>query len=858
MADVDSADATTPELDGRPISPVSDMRDDDAPLESQPSPLVESRPPVGRKLSIRVPVEYTPPTPPPSASLPAIPPHRHSLTPVSTAQKKRASAPAASWSAPKALVTDETSPPANIPAHSTAPTMPTVPEAVTPSTPINVTVVHGESAPPKIILMAATHSAIHLPTAAKMAQAAAQEKQSGAASKYGAELLPTPASIRRRSKSSPSQPQQTLQPPRPIRKSPSINNSPSYMSLIDFESSEEEEDADEAQSDSQSQTSSIPEEPETPAPQRRRAQVASEDSELSRWAPEPAYFPHQSISVSYAVNACAPSAPSRTPWSTRSRSSLSPSVRSGERESSITGSTRRGANAKHLALLGLAPMPADMVQRDVDFTMRALMSPEMFTSMLTDPLARQRFREFLSVDGNTAELDFWTDAQFLAQSMDQLQANAAAFRDLYVSSSGDAHVKLAPEARRQLLVMLQRILGVDSSLGNTQNQLLESLYNNQFQRFVKHKIIQEAHVTLGKANLTSQESEGLGDTFVLTNPRLPDHPIVLVSDGFVDVTGYPKALIIGRNCRFLQGPGTPPESIQRIRDGLNSGKGCTELLLNYRRNGDPFYCLLCIIPVRDASGAIVYFIGGQTNVTGLLATEKGLGLHGAGDGAPQPIQMSPALAMFREQTSGLLRPAATDPNLRTRGAAGSVSSNPRSTNGSGSGFFRGLFSGRAASTSSGSARPDGKQVIGGAEAMFNSPGARGLQDQYALFQNTYNKILIFKFKKREITFVSPQMLTYLGLPTRTQRELVASSLIRNDITTLLTAGEDRNETRRLRDELKDAIRRGNPCSLYCGVKIPGKGILTRNDNSRHKFGMMHMTPIKDGDNVPVAFVAIFG
>ncbi|KAF8131326.1 PAS domain-containing protein, partial [Mycena galopus ATCC 62051] len=127
----------------------------------------------------------------------------------------------------------------------------------------------------------------------------------------------------------------------------------------------------------------------------------------------------------------------------------------------------------------------------------------------------------------------------------------------------------------------------------------------------------------------------LGDTFILTNPRLPDHPIVLVSDGFADVTGYPKAQVIGRNCRFLQGPGTAPESVQRIRDGLNSGKGklnalntsmteliywfllavgCTELLLNYRRNGEPFYCLLCIIPVYDPSGAIVYFIGGQTNV----------------------------------------------------------------------------------------------------------------------------------------------------------------------------------------------------------------------------------------------------
>ncbi|KAJ7025227.1 hypothetical protein C8F04DRAFT_968086, partial [Mycena alexandri] len=86
----------------------------------------------------------------------------------------------------------------------------------------------------------------------------------------------------------------------------------------------------------------------------------------------------------------------------------------------------------------------------------------------------------------------------------------------------------------------------------------------------------------------------LGDTFVLTNPRLPDHPIVLVSDGFVDVTGYPKAQIIGRNCRFLQGPGTPPASVQRIRDGLNSGKGSTELLLNYRTRH-------CVVTLHSSS-----------------------------------------------------------------------------------------------------------------------------------------------------------------------------------------------------------------------------------------------------------------
>ncbi|KAJ6578144.1 hypothetical protein B0H19DRAFT_1338142 [Mycena capillaripes] len=829
-------DAETTTDDSLPMTPVSETVDDDSDPLPEIAPL---NPPPERKLTIRVPMGYTPPTPPPSASLPAIPPRRRSLAPVWMTQKKT-------------LVTDDETPCTEAVSSTKDPVISAVSDAIkTVTLNVAVSVPEGKTTEPKTILLTPSpaHSAIHLPTVADKAQVQAQMGASEKKARYGAELLPTPTPLtgRPRPKSAPGQRNNAPDPRPPIRKSSSINNSPAHVSHIDFESSSEEEDEEEVES----QAPSVEDDQKSSA---HRTRAVSEESDFSRWAPEPVYFQNQSISVSYTVNA---PPPPRKQWATRSRSSVSTSVRSGEREreGSTAGSTRRRSTTpKHHALLGLSSMPTEMVQRDVDFTTRALMSPEMFAHMLTDSLARQRFREFLAVEGSTAELDFWTDAQFLAQSMEQLRTNGLAFRDLYVSDSGEAHVPLSPEVRRELHRVLQYVFAADASLGSTQAHLLESMYNDQFQRFVKHKIIQEAHVTLGKPNLTSQQGEGLGDTFVLTNPRLPDHPIVLVSDGFVDVTGYPKAQIIGRNCRFLQGPGTPPASVQRIRDGLNSGKG---------RNGEPFYCLLCIIPVRDTSGTIVYFIGGQTNVTGLLATDKNLGIHVAHDGAAQqPIQMSPALALLREQTSGMAPSAVADPSPRTRGAAGAVASQSRSHNGGG--FFRGLF-GRGGPSTGVSARSDEKQVIPGAEAMMNVPGARGFQveqDQYAMFRNTYNKILIFKFKKREITFVSPQMLgmhkVHLDLPTRTQRELYASPLVRNDIASLVTAGEDRNETRRLRNELKDNIRRGTPCSLYCAIKIPTKGLLPRSDNARYKFGMMHMTPIKDGDNVAVAFVAIFG
>jgi len=62
-----------------------------------------------------------------------------------------------------------------------------------------------------------------------------------------------------------------------------------------------------------------------------------------------------------------------------------------------------------------------------------------------------------------------------------------------------------------------------------------------------------------------------------------DHPIVLTSDAFEQLTGYDRTQIIGRNCRFLQGPGTAPDAVQRVREALNRGEGCNELLLNYRK-----------------------------------------------------------------------------------------------------------------------------------------------------------------------------------------------------------------------------------------------------------------------------------
>jgi PAS domain S-box-containing protein len=102
---------------------------------------------------------------------------------------------------------------------------------------------------------------------------------------------------------------------------------------------------------------------------------------------------------------------------------------------------------------------------------------------------------------------------------------------------------------------------------------------------------------------------------VLSDPHLPDCPLVAVNPAFTTVTGYSAVESVGRNCRFLQGAGTDPDSAPRIRACLEAGQGCIEWIVNYRRDGRRFWNLLFISPVHDESGALRYFFGNQLDIT---------------------------------------------------------------------------------------------------------------------------------------------------------------------------------------------------------------------------------------------------
>jgi PAS domain S-box-containing protein len=106
-----------------------------------------------------------------------------------------------------------------------------------------------------------------------------------------------------------------------------------------------------------------------------------------------------------------------------------------------------------------------------------------------------------------------------------------------------------------------------------------------------------------------------GTGFLLTDPRLPDHPIVYVNEPFLEMTGYPADEVLGRNCRFLQGPGTDPARVDELRSAVAEERPVTVELLNYRKDGSAFWNQLHITPVRDGDGQVVHFVGLQVDVT---------------------------------------------------------------------------------------------------------------------------------------------------------------------------------------------------------------------------------------------------
>ncbi|CAI0627702.1 unnamed protein product [Linum tenue] len=117
------------------------------------------------------------------------------------------------------------------------------------------------------------------------------------------------------------------------------------------------------------------------------------------------------------------------------------------------------------------------------------------------------------------------------------------------------------------------------------------------------------------SNWAREALDELPDNFTITDPCISGHPIVFASRGFLKMSGYSRDQVVGRNGRMFQGPNTCRRSVMEIREAIREERGVEISLLNYRKDGTPFWMLFRMTPVFGKDeGRVIHFVAVQVPI----------------------------------------------------------------------------------------------------------------------------------------------------------------------------------------------------------------------------------------------------
>ncbi|KAA1063791.1 hypothetical protein PGTUg99_004215 [Puccinia graminis f. sp. tritici] len=506
-----------------------------------------------------------------------------------------------------------------------------------------------------------------------------------------------------------------------------------------------------------------------------------------------------------------------------------------------------------------------VIEEEMKTSLLSLLSIESFTYMLSKPETRNVFRDWLVVQGGEEKLDRWTEESRINQLHVEAQESAKKLLDHYRESDGKRGVRTTLIDRLDGEAIMETVNLAHSSqvLVASRQYLLESLYNDTFKQFITSKLLEITRMKL-RSGVDEETCQGLGDSFVVTNPRLRDNPVVMVSPSFSATTGHDRNSIIGMNCRFLQGPGTSPQSIQRLRQALKQGLPCVELLLNYKADGTPFYCLLSIIPLFDEKGFLSYYIGGQINVTDELRNNQIMALISQTNSSPVEITSSNFKLPARTPANHprFKKLAAINPRLLNKlsnnndvhASKETLSAKPKTS----ISFPFNWFSSKV------------KQEKDIQDIEFTKPDDRcefnssSLHESLSAFQSTYSRLILFNKSSRSIVFITPEALKFLGFPTETIDETYSSALLHHDFFDLVENCKTTQKAHCSKKALKNMISKNGSASFQCDLCWS----YTLNDqHTRILFkqkkkvqvtekSVVHLTPLIDRTGNCASYVAV--
>lgn len=441
-------------------------------------------------------------------------------------------------------------------------------------------------------------------------------------------------------------------------------------------------------------------------------------------------------------------------------------------------------------------------------------SRSVFRTALRNPTIAYQLRRYACARLAGESIDFLARVDQYHAMLAEVRATIASIHTDFLSASGGQQINLDSSVRdavhHDTNVALSRTL---PSLGtvfmNAQSEIEKLVYSDIYPHFVRHQMSLSAARALG-AN--RHKYAGLGDCFVLTDPAKADNPIVFVSDGFVAVTGmhshcnrghppadfaagYQRTEIIPRNCRFLQGHHKNQIAVKRLKAAIRNREESVEILVNQRKNGDPFLNLLYTTPLFGENNTQpTFFLGGQVNCsTSIHSTNDVLRLlaQTEGDDVKSP------------QTTGPAKPSKR-----------------------GTGVLQALRPRRAVAPF---------KTPGMETALLDQMEHMNVPNQMSTFYTAYSHFVIINFSTYLIGFIS-RGIPKLLCPIKANEQSTARA-IGADVFKFLANHSPSNLSWDFKSSVKGALKSGLPISL--DVKL-----CTRPNMGIEKF-VSHWTPLKD-------------
>lgn len=117
------------------------------------------------------------------------------------------------------------------------------------------------------------------------------------------------------------------------------------------------------------------------------------------------------------------------------------------------------------------------------------------------------------------------------------------------------------------------------------------------------------------AKLMQMVVNASNDGIVVAEREGKDKPLIYVNPAFERMTGYNLDDVLYQDCRFLQSGDRDQPALMAIREALDSGGACREILRNYRKDGTHFWNELSLSTVYNQADQQTYFVGVQKDVT---------------------------------------------------------------------------------------------------------------------------------------------------------------------------------------------------------------------------------------------------